>query len=367
MNKIAMAASIFLIGLVIFLGLYLFVKGARNVQWAMASVNWPTAPGVVLHSDTTRDVTKGTRRTAASVTFSTKTLVQYSVNGQTYTTNILHFGQTLGSSDKSEAALQALRYPAGKEVAVSYNPSNPAVAAVRPGLHSAAFWLSGAGLAFLLPAVLCMFLIPPMFREVPMGDSDFEKSVQAAIAAAQRGETPPDTIPPPPKDPGDRIMPVVAIGFGAVACCLGLLALTGGILRGWHGYASTSWPTTPGKIIMAQRGGGENGEDAPDDTTDTASYARFVYEYTVNGVKHFNNLRRFAQTEGGSTEEAERIAERYRKGAAVKVSYFPDDPDVAVLEPGNTGAVMVLPAIGVVILLFGLAVFKWIVPSVARG
>ena len=323
--KLGLAAALFAVSLVVFFGCYLFLKGARNVHWALASTAWPTASATVLRSDTTREVSKGTRRTAAAVNFSTRTVVQYTVNSRTYTTSILHFGQTLGSSDKSEAALQALRYPSGKQVTVSYNPADPSIAAVKPGLHIAAFWLPAAGLAFLLPAVLCLFLVPSIFRN----------GGQSA----------------------DRMMPLVAIGFGAVACSLGLLALSAGVLRAWHGNASLHWPTTPGAIVMARKGGGDNGEDAPDDTTDPAYYARFVYEYTVSGVKHFNNLRRFAQVEGGSTEEADRIAERYRKGATVRVSYLPEDPDIAVLEPGNTGAALILPGIGVVLLLFGTATF----------
>jgi hypothetical protein len=154
-------------------------------------------------------------------------------------------------------------------------------------------------------------------------------------------------------------MTAAAVGFGAVACCLGVLALTAGLQRAWHGYASRSWPTTAGVVIMS-------GEDGPDDSTDSAAYARFVYQYDVAGATHFNNLRRFAQVEGGSVEEAARIASLYRKGAGVRVSYFPADPDIAVLEPGNTGASLWLPGIGLVLLLFSLATFVWVVPAVAK-
>ncbi|MDR3698361.1 MAG: DUF3592 domain-containing protein [Candidatus Sulfopaludibacter sp.] len=358
MIKIGAAISYFVIGMVLFFGLFLFLKGARNIQWAMASTKWPSTPGVVIRSDTVRDVTRGTRRTAGSVTFDTTTVIQYVVDGRTHTTNVLHFGQTLGSSDKSEAALQRIRYPRGKPVAVSYNRANPSIAVMTPGLHADAFWLPGAGLAFLLPAVLCLFAVPLMWRSIPRGDSDFANSVQAAIDAARRNEPVP-LIPMPPRDSGDKVMTAAAIGFGAVACCLGVLALTAGIERAWHGYASQSWPTTAGVVVMS-------GEVGPGDSTDSAAYARFVYRYDVAGATHFNNLRRFAQVEGGSVEDAARIASLYRNGADVKVSYFPADPDIAVLEPGNTGASLWLPGIGVVLLLFSLATFVWVVPAVAR-
>ena len=151
-------------------------------------------------------------------------------------------------------------------------------------------------------------------------------------------------------------MPMVAAFAGLVACALGVLALTAGFQRIWHGSASESWPTTQGTVIS----------DPVDDSTDTAAYARFVYEYEVAGAKHYNNLRRFAQIEGGSQSEADHIATRYRKGAAVKVSYFSADPDVSVLEPGNTTAALWLPGIGVVLILFSLAVFIWMVPALAK-
>jgi len=91
-----------------------------------------------------------------------------------------------------------------------------------------------------------------------------------------------------------------------------------------------------------------------------------VYRYTVNGVEHFSNHRRFAGVEGGSSSEEDRLLESYKRGAHVKVSYFPTDPDIAVLEPGNTGDSYVLPGIGAVLLLFGAAVFFFIVPSVMK-
>ncbi len=356
MIKIGAAVSYFLIGLVVCFGLYLFLKGARNIQWALASTKWPTAPGVVIRSDTVRDVVRSTRRRTGGATFDTTTVIQYVVDGRTHTTDVLHFGQTLGSSDKSEAALQRIRFPRGKQVMVSYNRGNPSIAVMKPGLHADAFWLPGAGLAFLLPAVLCLFVVPVMWRSAAGGGSDFANSVQAAIDAAQRGEPVPPVVAPP-RDAGDKVMTAAAAGFGAVACCLGVLALTAGLQRAWHGYASRHWPTTAGVVIMS-------GDDG--DTTDSAAYARFVYRYDVAGATHFNNLRRFAQVEGGSVEEAGRIASVYRKGADVNVSYFPADPDIAVLEPGNSGASLWLPGIGVVLLLFSMATFVWVVPAVAR-
>ena len=92
-----------------------------------------------------------------------------------------------------------------------------------------------------------------------------------------------------------------------------------------------------------------------------------MYEYEVAGKKHYNNIRRFEEISGGADEDMERIAQRYHKGAKVDVRYFPADPDVSNVEPGNTSSAFILPGIGVAALLFGLATFKWIVPAMAKS
>src|ERR1035438_4649934 len=60
-----------------------------------------------------------------SIIYSADTVIQYGVAGKQYSTNLIHFGQTLGSGDASEAELQRLRYPVDAEVSVSYDPSQP--------------------------------------------------------------------------------------------------------------------------------------------------------------------------------------------------------------------------------------------------
>jgi hypothetical protein len=342
MNRIILAACMLIVGLVAVFGLYLFLKGARRVQLAVTSTKWPTTAGKVVSSETKRDVS--TYRRSSTVTFDTTTSIRYSVNGQEYTTKVLRFGQALGSGDKSDAALQRLRYPAGKDVLVSYDPAHPASAVMKPGLHAEAFWLPGAGLAFLLPAALCLFLLPGILRDSTKEDQAFAKYVENAIE--QRN---PD-LPPPPRQSGDKVMSVAGAAFGAVFCCLGILALTAGLQRIWHGAASESWPRVSGVVI-------QTGSDEPDDTTDTAYRARMVYKYEVAGTTHFNNLRRFAEVESST---------HYTTGDHVQVSYLPADPDIAVLEPGNSGAALLMPGIGAVLLLMSFAVFFWLVPVLGK-
>jgi hypothetical protein len=341
MNKIILAMCMLVTSLPAFLGLYLFAKGARRIQLAIGSTKWPITGGAVVGSETTRDVSTYGRK--SSVTFDTKTTIRYSVNGKEYNTNVLHFGQSLGSGDKSDAVLQRLRYPAGKEVPVYYDPTNPAVGVMKAGLSAEAFWLPGAGLAFLLPAVLCLFLLPRIIISSGADDQAYANYVQTAIEQRR-----PD-LPPPPQN-SDRVMPIAGTAFGAVFCCLGLLAIAAGVDRLSHGAASRSWPTASGTVI-------QTGGDEPNDSTDAAYRARLVYKYDVAGKTHFNNLRRFAEVESSA---------HYKTGDQVKVSYSPADPDLAVIEPGNANASLIMPGIGVVLVLMSMAVFYWVVPALGK-
>ena len=332
MMKLTVIGGVIAIGLVVAFGLYLFVLGLSNLNRAVASSHWPRTAGKVVRSDTREqhDVDKKTR--AVSVIYSADTVIQYEVAGKTYSTNLIHFGQTLGSGDASEAELQRLRYPLNGAVPVSYDPSRPWIAAARPGLHAEAFWLPGAGLAFLLPAAVALFVFLTVFRSAPRQS--------------------------------DIIAPVVAGLLAAVFCGLGILALSSGAQRLWRGAASEHWPSVQGTVLFSRVNTSETQDS--DDRRSTTFSPQFVYTYEVDGVKHFNNRRRFGQVEGSGEDWAEDIAMRYRAGKAVRVYYFQADPDVAVLEPGNNSEGLWLPGVGLVALLFGLATLIWVVPAVAN-
>jgi hypothetical protein len=332
MMKLTVIGGVIAIGLVVAFGLYLFVLGLSNLNRAVASSHWPRTAGKVVRSDTREqhDVDKKTR--AVSVIYSADTVIQYEVAGKSYSTNLIHFGQTLGSGDASEAELQRLRYPLNGAVPVSYDPSRPWIAAARPGLHAEAFWLPGAGLAFLLPAAVALFVFLTVFRSAP-------------------------------RQSDDVIAPVVAGLLAAVFCGLGILALSSGAQRLWRGAASEHWPSVQGTVLFSRVNTSETQDS--DHRSSTTFSPQFVYTYEVDGVKHFNNRRRFGQVEGSGEDWAEDIAMRYRAGKAVRVYYFQADPDVAVLEPGNNSEGLWLPGIGLVALLFGLATLIWIVPAVA--
>jgi hypothetical protein len=69
MNKVILAACMPIVGLIAILGLYLFLKGERPVQFGVACIEWPKTSGIVVSSETTRDVSTYRRSSALRAEF----------------------------------------------------------------------------------------------------------------------------------------------------------------------------------------------------------------------------------------------------------------------------------------------------------
>jgi hypothetical protein len=337
MRTLTMAAAVLAVALVAGFGGYLEFQGVRNVVRAAASKRWPTTAGSVIAAETSSTTSTDRETRETHVTYSTRTVVRYRVAGRDYGTNVIHFGQTLGSDDPSEAELQRLRYPPGAGVRVSYDPTQPWRGVLKPGVHAEAFNLPVAGLAFLLPMLAVVVMLPDMFRA--WGGSDFNSGRDPAAAAVA------------------AIMAFIFTG-------LGMMGLGIGLRRIWNGHASERWPTTLGEVVFAKVETSE-AHDQQTEERSTVFSPRFVYRYEVDGVVHFNNLRRFGRVEGQGDDWASEIAARYPVGTRMQVAYFPTDPDIAVLETGSDREALWLPGVGLVAFLFGMAAFVWVVPAVA--
>src|SRR5579863_3556815 len=146
-------ASIFIL-----MGGAILVPGIRNLSRAVSSRHWPRTAAVVAQSDSSAEVEHDDRGRGSSTMYSADIRFRYQIDGHEYTTDVLHFGQTGGSGDSSEAELRRLRYPLGSEVTVAYNPDAPSIAAAEPGFDSEALLLPGAGLAFAVPGIMCIVL-----------------------------------------------------------------------------------------------------------------------------------------------------------------------------------------------------------------
>jgi hypothetical protein len=324
------------LGLVLVIGLGLFLLGARNLRRAIASLHWPTASATVVESSTSIDVTppsrgmRGSRNSVSSIMYTANIRFQYEVNGRKYRTDQIWFGQTAGSGDSSEAELRRFRYPLGDKVTVSYDPADPAIAAVHPGFQAEALWLPGAGLAFLVPGLMAFL----MFR------SAFTDSGMAV---------------------GLGIFCMVFMTIGAIILFFGGRS----VLRGWQ---SQSWPTTRGVIVYGTVDKSQSVTTTSDDEefVSTTSGARIVYRFEVNGRQHYSNTRTFGQLAGADSEWASRIAARYPLGREVTVSYRPDAPDIATVETGVASEAWWAPGAGAAFFLFGLAALVFGVPTLSK-
>jgi hypothetical protein len=251
--------------------------------------------------------------------------LRYQVQNRNYTTETLHFGQTFASGDSSESALRRLEYPAGAEIPVFYHPRDPSIAVVRTGVFADAFWLPLAGLAFALPGAMVPFIV---------------------------------------LNEGSRLR--IALGvFGIAFCTVGGLMLAGGLTNLWRGHASTRWPITNGTIVHERVDSSttvtrDNNGNVEQSTTHAT---HLVYEYTVDGKKHYANVRRFGELAGAGEDWAAEIAERYPTGHNVRVWYCPYRPELAALEPVIASEAFWLPGAGFVILAFGSAVLRWGIPA----
>ena len=123
------------------------IYGYNVLQNAKASAEWPAAKGIITVSEVTKhESTTGTgtnkRRT---VTYHAKIHYKYSANGKSYTSNNVTFGQS------TEGAGEIVnRYPIGKKVKVFYNPQDPKVAVLEPGVSMASYLFLGFGILFTL-------------------------------------------------------------------------------------------------------------------------------------------------------------------------------------------------------------------------
>jgi hypothetical protein len=313
------------------LGAWFLLVGGSHLAYALASPGWPKVAATVVASETsehTDPVDRGSR--ASETTYEATIRFRYQVDGRDYTSETLHFGQSLGSGDSSDAELRHLRYPVGATVMLAYKPGNPAIAAPEPGFTGEAMLLPGAGLFFIAPAIMFLFMWFGISRE------------NAGIA--------------------------IGLGiFAAIFVAIGASLLTPGLVNLWRGHASESWPRAEGVVtygkIDASRVVTET--DRRNFST-TVRGAHLVYQYEVDGRQHFSNRRLFGQIAASGDDAALRIADRYPLGKKVSVAYAPGNPDLAVLEPGFQREALWLPGIGAAFLLFGLAAFIFAIPALTR-
>ena len=110
--------------------------------------------------------------------------------------------------------------------------------------------------------------------------------------------------------------------------------------------ASESWPSVPGRVIESEV------ERRRNDGKTTYS-ALVVCEYTVNGEQLECDDIWFGQYSTSDRSEIGNIVRQYPVGQQVDVFYSPDDPTIAVLQPGVTTSSYLVFGIGMLFLGIG--------------
>jgi hypothetical protein len=123
---------------------------------------------------------------------------------------------------------------------------------------------------------------------------------------------------------------MIAIGLFGVT--MGSILIVRELLIHNTASAAEGWPTAPGRVV-------ESRIDVDTSRTRTGTRTTYelhvVYEYTVDGQTHQANRVRAGGMRWSDDSGAALFAKlTYSVGTTVIVSYNPDDPGDAVLQPG---------------------------------
>ncbi len=120
-------------------------KTYSDISNQQRAVLFPTTAGQVLQSQVERE------HDADGTTYSADIRFAFEVEGEQFESDSYRFGVT-GHSDQSEANRAVSKYPVGADVTVYYDPQNPELAILEPGVGGTDFFM----LLFLTPFNLVM-------------------------------------------------------------------------------------------------------------------------------------------------------------------------------------------------------------------
>lgn len=128
--------------------------GAVNYNRANASVEWPTASGLIVSSSVEYH-----RDDDSAGTYHAEILYEFSVNDVLFNGNRVAYGD-FGSSDASHARKIVNQYPKGKNVTVYYMQSDPHECLLEPGFKLQSLFMPLFGMIFLIAGLLMAIYLP---------------------------------------------------------------------------------------------------------------------------------------------------------------------------------------------------------------
>ncbi len=165
-----------------------FLLGKPMLDNAKQSTSWPTASGVVTHSDIDRRLDKGKTRYSAEIAY------RFSVNGQEFVGNTVSYGAIVSSSDSNHVRRVTDRYPVGGEIDVYYDSVNPDNNVLEPGTKGSSFILYGVGWLFLIVGVL---IFATSAFTILAGAAIIGGAAAGALGSSKRSRNPRDLINTP--------------------------------------------------------------------------------------------------------------------------------------------------------------------------
>lgn len=145
---------------------------------------------------------------------------------------------------------------------------------------------------------------------------------------------------------------VPLIVFSVIFLVVGIGILLWGITTSQTALRSQQWPTVPGTVTAAQVKTSTSRSSTTRRTT-THYSGHITYIYRVNGQDFTATQVSFADYSSSDRQHASEIVNRYPAGRAVTVSYNPQNPAQAVLEPGFGTGLYIPLGIGTVFILAG--------------
>lgn len=144
--------------------------------------------------------------------------------------------------------------------------------------------------------------------------------------------------------------------FWAIFVLLGIFFAVQGTLEWIRAADSTSWPTVDGTVTRSEVTSHRSSHKG---RTSTSYHAQIEFDYTVDGQK-LHGTRRTYKVVASSQSAANEAVAAYPVGRSVTVSYDPQDPERAVLEPGWDWSNAIPIAVGLFAMVF-VSFVHWLV------
>ena len=150
-------------------------------------------------------------------------------------------------------------------------------------------------------------------------------------------------------------------GFQAIFVLMGIFFAVQGVLEWDRAAKSSSWPTVAGTVTRSEV---TSHRSTHKGRTSTSYHAHIEFDYEVDG-KGLHGNRRSYKVLASSQSAANEAVAAYPVGRSVTVSYDPQDPERAVLEPGWDWSNAIPIAVGLFAIAF-VSFVHWLVVRQVR-